>query len=175
VFPVYVGCRAAVNAGLPHGILLSFLHAFENSIDWLGPESGSLLHDYAAASALAIALEGSVRKFEVRARPRWRPAIRRFRRKTVAPNRGTNVVGVIDIESVSTWPKPIVELLTDSLEILRNYERAGTNRPRLFRALVRRRRKGAEMEAKRTGWTAGGEKLSDIREGSPNHRFSGAL
>jgi hypothetical protein len=30
---------------------------------------------------------------------------------------------VIDIESVTTWPKPIVELLIDSLEMLRNYER----------------------------------------------------
>lgn len=30
---------------------------------------------------------------------------------------------MIDIEAVSTWPKPIVELLTDSLEMLRNYER----------------------------------------------------
>jgi hypothetical protein len=33
------------------------------------------------------------------------------------------LAGVIDIEAVSTWPKPMVELLTASLEMLRNYER----------------------------------------------------
>ncbi len=30
---------------------------------------------------------------------------------------------MIDIEGVSTWPKPMVELLSDSLEMLQNYER----------------------------------------------------
>jgi len=34
---------------------------------------------------------------------------------------------------------------------------------------------GFHIYAKRTGWTAGGEKLRDIREGTHNQRFSGTL
>jgi len=45
----------------------------------------------------------------------------------------------------------------------------------VFRALVSRKAKGVERDPKRTGWTAGGEKLSDIREGTHNLRFSGTL